>query len=193
MHRMAMLTDWLANLKIHEKYGLAVALAFTTWLLYCLAHVSFHRFSRVCRSVSWWAFQCPMPRLVSFLDLSSPAQGIAMVFLWGLNIAALVFHAPSWSDIQMRAGCFAVMHLLPLCVGFSFSLPAQVCHVERHTFQWLHRWLGRVCVFHCLIHSTLVVNAIKKAAHVSTVLVLPIVVSSTFTFSNHAHANTASE
>jgi hypothetical protein len=34
--------------------------------------------------------------------------------------------AQTWADVQRRAGCLAVTHLVPLCSGFSFSLPAHV-------------------------------------------------------------------
>ncbi|KAJ5244930.1 hypothetical protein N7489_005026 [Penicillium chrysogenum] len=39
-----------------------------------------------------------------------------------------------FADVQKRAGCLVVTHLVPLCSGFSLDLLAHVYRVERGTF-----------------------------------------------------------
>lgn len=177
MHRVDRFAAWLIELTIHEKYALALSLAIIAWVAYCTARQAVRYLSRAYNFALWWAFQSSVPRPVASLDLSSYGQAISIAGLWALNVVILAFQARSWTHVQRRAGCLAVVHLLPLCTGFSFSFPAQVCHIERQTFEWLHRWSGRLCVFHCLVHATMILKVIKQTAHISAAVVVPVLVS----------------
>lgn len=88
------------------------------------------------------------------------SKGGVLAALLIANITAVSVHVRSWAEVQKRAGCLAVTHLVPLCSGFSFSLPAHVYRVERSTLQWAHRWLGRICALHCLLHGSVVGTAL---------------------------------
>lgn len=78
------------------------------------------------------------------------------------NIIAVSFQVRSRAELQKRAGCLAVTHLIPLCSGFSFSLPAHVYRIKQGPFQWAHRWLGRLCVVHCLLHGSILVTVARN-------------------------------
>ncbi|KAI2734752.1 hypothetical protein DTO013E5_9723 [Penicillium roqueforti] len=132
--------EWLARASIQDKFGLCGLLAL---------------------QISWRSFfQAPTPGVLQWLDIPSYLQGGVLAVLLIANIITISLHAHTWVDVQKRAGCLAVTHLIPLCSGFSFSLPAHVYYVERVTFQWAHRWLGRLCVLHCLLHGSILgVNA----------------------------------
>ncbi|KAJ5871109.1 uncharacterized protein N7529_003462 [Penicillium soppii] len=87
---------------------------------------------------------------------------------------SLSVHVRSWAEVQKRAGFLAVTHLVPLCSGFSFSLPAYVYRVERGTLQWAHRWLGRVCALHCLLYRS-VLGTVARNTRLAAPLVIPLV------------------
>ncbi|OGE47191.1 hypothetical protein PENARI_c056G09329, partial [Penicillium arizonense] len=142
--------EWLARAPVQDKFGLCGLLA-----LY-LGDAS----SRRQRQALQW------------LDIPSYLQGGVLAALVIANIIAISLHAQTWADVQKRAGCLAVTHLVPLCSGFSFSLPAHVYRVERGTFQWAHRWLGRICVLHCLLHGSVLGTVARN-----TSLEAPLVIS----------------
>lgn len=88
----------------------------------------------------------------------------SLIVLVIVNIVALSLATQSWREAQKRAGALAVFYLLPLCTGFTFGLVADIFHMNRHTMAWLHRWLGRICVFHCLLHGTVVINLYRVSS-----------------------------
>lgn len=91
------------------------------------------------------------------------------------NIIAVSFQVRSRAELQKRAGCLAVTHLIPLCSGFSFSLPAHVYRIKQGPFQWAHRWLGRLCVVHCLLHGSILVT-VARNTRLEVPLIIPLVV-----------------
>ncbi|OQE10077.1 hypothetical protein PENFLA_c095G09143 [Penicillium flavigenum] len=111
--------------------------------------------------------------VLQWLDIPSYLQGGVLAALLIANIITISLHAQTWADVQKRAGCLAVTHLVPLCSGFSFSLPAHVYYVERDTFQWAHRWLGRICVLHCLLHGS-VLGANARNTSLGAPLAIPL-------------------
>ena len=129
------------------------------------------------QQVSWRSFfQAPTPGLLQWLDIPSYLQGGVLTVLLIANIIVISLHARTWADVQKRAGCLAVTHLVPLCSGFSFSLPAHVYYVERDTFYWAHRWLGRICVLHCLLHGS-VLGANARNTSLGAPIAIPLLVS----------------
>ncbi|CAI7611315.1 unnamed protein product [Penicillium viridicatum] len=156
--------EWLARASIHDKFGICGILVLLCWMSYSLGRRFSHLPLRL-QQVSWRSlFQAPTPGLLQWLDIPSYLQGGVLTVLLIANIIVISLHARTWADVQKRAGCLAVTHLVPLCSGFSFSLPAHVYYVEGDTFYWAHRWLGRICVLHCLLHgSVLGANARNKS------------------------------
>ncbi|OQD74704.1 hypothetical protein PENANT_c173G01994 [Penicillium antarcticum] len=147
---------WLARASIQDKYGLCGLLVLLQ------------------RTVSWRRFfHAPTPGVLQWLDIPSYVQGGMLAALLIANIIAISLHAPTWADVQKRAGCLAVTHFVPLCSGFSFSLPAHVYHVKRGTFQWAHRWLGRICVLHCLLHGSILCTVARNTS-LGAPLVIPL-------------------
>ncbi|CAG8882124.1 unnamed protein product [Penicillium nalgiovense] len=151
--------EWLARASIHDKFGICGILALLCWMSYSLGRRFSHLPLRL-QQVSWRSFfQAPTPGLLQWLDIPSYLQGD--------------LHARTWADVQKRAGCLAVTHLVPLCSGFSFSLPAHVYYVERDTFYWAHRWLGRICVLHCLLHGS-VLGANARNTSLGAPIAIPL-------------------
>ncbi|KAJ5253731.1 hypothetical protein N7524_010911 [Penicillium chrysogenum] len=145
--------EWLARASIQDIFGLCGLLAL---------------------QVSWRSFfQAPTPGLLQWLDIPSYLQGGVLTVLLIANIIVISLHARTWADVQKRAGCLAVTHLVPLCSGFSFSLPAHVYYVEQDTFYWAHRWLGRICVLHCLLHGS-VLGANARNTSLGAPIAIPL-------------------
>ncbi|CAG7961244.1 unnamed protein product, partial [Penicillium salamii] len=146
--------EWLARASIQDTFGLCGLLALVCWICCSLGRRFRHLPLRL-QQVSWRSFfQAPTPGVLQWLDIPTYLQGGVLTVLLIVNIIVISLHAWTWADLQKRAGCLAVTHLVPLCSGFSFSLPAHVYYVERDTFYWAHRWLGRICVLHCLLHGS---------------------------------------
>ncbi|CAP87059.1 Pc24g01510 [Penicillium rubens Wisconsin 54-1255] len=157
--------EWLARASIHDKFGICGLLALLCWMSYSLGRRFSHLPLRL-QQVSWRSFfQAPTPGLLQWLDIPSYLQGGVLTVLLIANIIVISLHARTWADVQKRAGCLAVTHLVPLCSGFSFSLPAHVYYVERDTFYWAHRWLGRICVLHCLLHGSVLGANARNTSH----------------------------
>ncbi|KAJ5277818.1 hypothetical protein N7524_003971 [Penicillium chrysogenum] len=156
--------EWLARASIQDTFGLCGLLALVCWICCSLGRRFRHLPLRL-QQVSWRSFfQAPTPGVLQWLDIPTYLQGGVLTALVIANTIVISLHAQTWVDVQRRAGCLAVTHLVPLCSGFSFSLPAHVYYVERDTFYWAHRWLGRICVLHCLLHgSVLGANARNKS------------------------------
>ncbi|OGE46469.1 hypothetical protein PENARI_c242G12223, partial [Penicillium arizonense] len=142
--------EWLARAPVQDKFGLCGLLALA-----------------------------PTPGMLQWLDIPSYLQGGVLAALVIANIIAISLHAQTWADVQKRAGCLAVTHLVPLCSGFSFSLPAHVFRIERGTLQWAHRWLGRICVLHCLLHGS-VLGTVARNTSLGASLVIPLLAGCSF-------------
>ena len=167
--------EWLARASIHDKFGICGILTLLCWMCYSLGRRFSHLPLRL-QQVSWRSFfQAPTPGLLQWLDIPSYLQGGVLTVLLIANIIVISLHARTWADVQKRAGCLAVTHLVPLCSGFSFSLPAHVYYVEGDTFYWAHRWLGRICVLHCLLHGS-VLGANARNTSLGAPIAIPLLV-----------------
>ncbi|CAP87149.1 Pc24g02410 [Penicillium rubens Wisconsin 54-1255] len=157
--------EWLARASIQDTFGLCGLLALVCWICCSLGRRFRHLPLRL-QQVSWRSFfQAPTPGVLQWLDIPTYLQGGVLTALVIANTIVISLHAPTWADVQRRAGCLAVTHLVPLCSGFSFSLPAHVYYVERDTFYWAHRWLGRICVLHCLLHGSVLGANARNTSH----------------------------
>ena len=107
-------------------------------------------------------------------NVPSYLQGAVLAFLVIANTIAVSVQVP-WAELQKRAGCLAVTHLIPLYSGFSFSLPAHMYHIKQGTFQWVHRWLDRLCVVHCLLHGS-ILGTVARNTRLGAPLIIPLVV-----------------
>ncbi|CAG8890865.1 unnamed protein product [Penicillium salamii] len=135
--------EWLARASVQDIFSLCGLLALVCWLSYSLGRRYSHGLLRLQHAISWRRFfQAPTPGPLQWLDIPSYLQGGIVAALVIANIIAVSVHARSWAEVQKRAGCLAVTHLVPLYSGFSFSLPAHVYRVEQGTVQWAHRWLA---------------------------------------------------
>ncbi|KAJ5340207.1 hypothetical protein N7541_009331 [Penicillium brevicompactum] len=160
--------EWLARASVQDIFSLCGLLALVCWLSYSLGRRYSHGLLRLQHAISWRRFfQAPTPGPLQWLDIPSYLQG-------GGSCGPVSVHVRSWAEVQKRAGCLAVTHLVPLYSGFSFSLPAHVYRVERGTVQWAHRWLGRICALHCLLHGS-VLGTVARNTRLATPLVIPLV------------------
>lgn len=168
---------WFAQISIPDKYGLCVAGLLLAWLVYWLGRRCSCWVLRVHRVVSWRRLlQSPAPRILRWLDILSWLQFSVIAVLASANIVAVSLWAHSFAEVQKRAGSLAVIHLLTLCSGFTFSLPADICNIDRQTLAWLHRWFGRICVLHSLLHGSVIVSVARKSAFTSASYVVPLLV-----------------
>ncbi|KAJ5982731.1 hypothetical protein N7451_012831 [Penicillium sp. IBT 35674x] len=173
-HPVSKFAQWLAGTSVQDKFGLCGLLAMICWISYSLGRRFGHLPFRLHHAVSWRRFfRAPTPTVVQWLDIPSYLQGGVLAALMIANIIAISLHIQNWADVQKRAGCLAVTHLVPLCSGSSIDLPAHVYRVERRTFQWAHRWLGRICVLHCLIHGS-VLGTVARNTALGTSLIIPL-------------------
>lgn len=168
--------EWLARASVQDIFSFCGLLALVCWLSYSLGRRYIHLLLRLQHAISWRRlFQAPTPGPLQWLDIPSYLQGGIVAALVIANIVAVSVHVRSWAEVQKRAGCLAVTHLVPLYSGFSFSLPAHVYRVERGTVQWAHRWLGRICALHCLLHGS-VLGTVTRDTRLAAPLVIPLVV-----------------
>jgi len=173
-HPASNFMKWLAMTSIPDRFALCGLLAVICWVCYCFSRRFGHVPLRLYRTVSWRrCFQAPTPTVLQWLDVPSYVHGGALAALMTANIIAISFHIQDWADVQRRAARLAVTHLVPLCSGFSIDFPAHVYRVERGTFQWAHRWLGRMCVLHCLVHGSVVGRVARNA------IIIPLLVRET--------------
>ncbi|CAG8414095.1 unnamed protein product [Penicillium salamii] len=167
--------EWLARASVQDIFSFCGLLALVCWLSYSLGRRYSHGLLRLQHAISWRRFfQAPTPGPLQRLDIPSYLQGGIVAALVIANIIAVSVHVRSWAEVQKRAGCLAVTHLVPLYSGFSFSLPAHVYRVERGTVQWAHRWLGRICALHCLLHGS-VLGTVARNTRLAAPLVIPLV------------------
>lgn len=180
-HPASKFMKWLVRTSIPDRFALCGLLAVICWVCYSFGRRFGHVPLRLYRAVSWrHSFQAPVPTVLQWLDVPSYVHGGVLAALVTANIIAISLHIQNWADVQKRAGCLAVTHLVPLCSGFSVDLPAHVFRVERATFQWAHRWLGRMCVLHCLVHGS-VVGTVARNTALGSSLIIPLLVRETAT------------
>jgi hypothetical protein len=100
-----------------------------------------------------YAISCACLR---WIDINDTVQGLFVVVLLATNILVLVFGAHSWHTIMGRAGPLAVLHLVPLCFGMHFGLPAEIFRIERNTFAGFHRWIGFLSTVYSILHASFI-------------------------------------
>ncbi|CAI7603367.1 unnamed protein product [Penicillium viridicatum] len=174
-HPISNFAEWFARASVQDKFGFCGLLTLVCWLSYSLVRQCSHWSLSLQHLLSWTRFfQAPTPGVLQLLDIPSYLQGGVLATLVIANIIAVSVQVRSWAELQKRAGCLAVTHLIPLCSGFSFSLPAHVYHIKQGTFQWAHRWLGRLCVVHFLLHGS-VLGTVARNTRLEAPLVIPLV------------------
>ena len=160
-----------------------------SWLLYILGRsvslgiwhrrrlVSWHSISSQL-SEPWRQWMCVyLPKLSQWIGISTFSQALAVAILIAANIVALAFRTTSWHTAKIRAGSLAVIHLIPLCLGFNFGFPADLLHLDRETFAWFHRWTGHICVLHSFLHRSLVVSMVRQLRPASQDAIITVLVS----------------
>ncbi|KAJ5483154.1 hypothetical protein N7530_002400 [Penicillium desertorum] len=175
--------SWFIKTSIPDKYGLCVAVLIAIWLAYWFGRRCGHWVMRVRQVVSWRRLlQSPTPHILRWLDVSSWLQFAAIAIISSANMVAITLWTHSFVEVQKRAGSLAIIHLLALCTGFTFSLPADICHIERQTLAWLHRWFGRICVLYSLLHGSVIVSVARKSARTSASFVVPLLAACSLLF-----------
>ncbi|KAJ5500673.1 hypothetical protein N7453_009724 [Penicillium expansum] len=119
-----------------------------------------------------------LPKGMSWLDISQYRQALVLAVMLAANIVGLRLRTHSWREAQKRAGSLAVINLIPLCTGMSFGLPADLLHVDRHMLAWFHRWVGRICVLHSLLHCSLLVSVARTTTLANPQYIVPIAAGS---------------
>ena len=127
--------------------------------------------------ISWRRLlNSPLPWIFRKVDIDTYREGLAVATFFAANILGLSLWTHSWAGAQRRAGSLAVIHLIPLCTGLTFGLPADILHIDRQTMAWTHRWVGRLCVLHSLFHGSVLFSIAKTSALTTTRHVAPFVV-----------------
>jgi hypothetical protein len=165
------LSHWLSGVSLPGKYGLCAALVLFAWLFYHIGRDFLAWSLNLQRAVSWRRFlQSPVPSILHRLDIPSYVQCLLLAALLTSNVVVLVFAAQSFAEVQKRAGSMAVIYIVPLFAGPTFSQASSLCRLSRDSLAWVHRWVGRACLVHCLLHGTMIV----ELAHLSTPLSGPL-------------------
>ncbi|CAG8340362.1 unnamed protein product [Penicillium salamii] len=113
---------------------------------------------------------------MTWLGIPKYRQALVLEVMLAVNVFGLRFRAHTWMETQKRAGSLAVINLIPLCTGMSFGLPADLLHVDRHILARFHRWVGCICVFHSVLHGSLLVSVARTTAPANPRYVAPIAV-----------------
>lgn len=182
------LAMWISDLSVPELYSIGAACFLVIWLFYWLGNDICLWIWRHRHGLSWRAANAKipgpwqrllfihLPNSLRWLDISSYSQVLAVALLVAGNIFGVCFRTHSWTEAQRKAGALAVIHSLPLCTGITFGLPADLLHIDRQTFAWLHRWFGRLCVLQSLLHSSMLVSIARTSALDTSRYRVPLVV-----------------
>ena len=168
---------WISKIPIPDIYALCVAILLVIWLTYRLGHRCCCWMLEQRHVISWRRLlNSPLPWIFRKVDIDTYREGLAVATLFAANILGLSLWTHSWAGAQRRAGSLAVIHLIPLCTGLTFGLPADILHIDRQTMAWMHRWVGRLCVLHSLFHGSVLLSIAKTSALTATRHVVPFVV-----------------
>lgn len=189
MHKTASkLVRWISDLSVPELYSIGAACVLVAWLIYWLGRDVWLWVWRRRHGASWraWNAKLPgswrrmllvyLPKGLRWLDISTYPQTLTVAFLLAANTFGISFRTHSWIEVQKKAGALAVIHFLPLCTGMTFGLPADLLHIDRQTFAWLHRWFGRLCVLQSLLHSSMLVSIARTSTLATGRYMIPLVV-----------------
>lgn len=183
---------WFAGTSLPNLYAISAAAVLSIWLIYWLGrgvwrwargrrHVGFCRPFQLKMLGSWRQFAyVHLPKGMSWLDISQYRQALVLTVMLAANIVGLRLRTHSWREAQKRAGSLAVINLIPLCTGVSFGFPADLLHVDRHMLAWFHRWVGRICVLHSLLHCSLLVGVARTTTLANPQYIVPIAVRINF-------------
>lgn len=156
-------SHWLTKVPLPGKYGLCASLLILAWLSFHAGRDLLAWALKLQQTVSWRrVILSRVPRTLRSLDLPSYPHCFVLAALLASNLIVLLFLTQSWAEIQRRAGALAIIYLLPLLVGPSFSQTSSLFHIDRDTLAWIHRWVGRICVIHCLLHGTTVGTIVQQ-------------------------------
>lgn len=162
------LSHWLSGVSLPGKYGLCAALILFAYVFYYIGRDCLAWSLKLHRAVSWRRFlRSPVLSILYRLDILSYVYCLLLVALWTSNVVVLVFAAQSFAEVQKRAGLMAVIYLFPLFAGPIFSQISSLGRLSRDTLAWVHRWVGRVCLVHCLLHGTMIVELARRSALLS--------------------------
>lgn len=100
-----------------------------------------------------------------------------LTILLASNIVVLRLKTPTLAAVQRRAGSLAAVNIIPLCTGMNFGLPASLLCLNRHDLAWFHRWMGRICVLHSILHGSSLLTITKSSTLATPRYIIPIVVS----------------
>ncbi|CEJ58365.1 hypothetical protein PMG11_07023 [Penicillium brasilianum] len=166
------LSHWLSGVSLPGKYGLCAALILLACVSYHIGRDCLAWSLKLQRAVSWRRFlQSPVPSILYYLDILSYIKCLLLVALLTSNVVVLVFAAQSFTEVQRRAGSMAVIYLFPLFASPTFSQTSSLCRLSRDTLAWAHRWVGRVCLIHCVLHGTIILELTRQYAPLSGPLV----------------------
>ncbi|KGO67557.1 hypothetical protein PITC_094260 [Penicillium italicum] len=182
----ASIHQWAKRITIPDLYAISASVLILIWLIYWLGKRAAFWIGRVrhvvCRRWiisrlpgSWRRFYfIYLPTGLRWLDISTHHQGIAIVILFTANTIGLMLHTDSWSEAQRRAGALAVIHPILLCTGLTFGLPGDILHLDRQVLAWCHRWIGRLCVLHSLLHGSALVPIVKASTLATAGHIVPL-------------------
>ena len=171
---------WIAETSLPNLYAICAALILAAWLIYWIGRDVWRwawrrRQSRIRQA--WRRFaHVHLPKVMARLDIPKYRPALLLAVMLAANVFGLRFRTHSWTEAQKRAGSLAVINLIPLCTGVSFGLPAHLLHVDRHMLAWFHRWVGRICMLHSILHGSLLVSVARKTSLASPRYVVPIAV-----------------
>jgi hypothetical protein len=171
MLTLSQIREFILALSIPQLYGAVIAVACLVWLSCAYGSLLVARCLWKGKYVIWPGFLSLVSEpwrqrgyaigrvCLWWIDIDTTAQGLFVAVLLATNILVLVLRADSWHTIMRRAGQLAVLHLVPLCFGMHFGLPAEIFRIERSTFACFHRWTGFLSIVHSILHASFILEA----------------------------------
>lgn len=84
-------------------------------------------------------------------------------FLVG-NVLCTSLGIKSPSDFVKRTALVSVINIIPLFLGGRINTIVSFSRVKYEPYARIHRWLGRIAIVECIVHSTLA-SASQKSFH----------------------------
>lgn len=104
----------------------------------------------------------PIRRLRGSNTVNTAAAIVILLYI-GLNVFCLVFGIKKQLDLAKRASILALLNLPPLYLGSrpNFVLD-RLLHIQLVEISLLHRWAGRLCILHSIVHGVTILKLQEK-------------------------------
>ena len=97
----------------------------------------------------------------------SPFRFLLQTCYYAGVVLSVTVKTRSLSELSARSALLAVIHFLPLCLGLSFCLPADMLGMSVRTYRLVHGSIGLIVLLLSMTHSATVIPALRKTGTLS--------------------------